>query len=67
MSDQYFVGGADVEGSGGFETATGALVAHLGDLSGPLYAFEVAERGFGYERWRGNFGVVCSVVVGREA
>ena len=32
--------------------STGALLAHLGDLSEPLYDIEVAERGFGYERWR---------------
>ena len=40
------------EGTGGSDTATRALLTHLGDLSEPLYAFEVAERGFGYERWR---------------
>ena len=41
-----------VEDPDGHETATRALLAHLGDLSEPLYDIEVAERGFRYERWR---------------
>ena len=40
------------EGPGAFERANGALLAHLGDLSEPLYDIEVAERGFRYEKWR---------------
>ena len=40
------------EGPEAFETANRALLAHLGDLSEPLYDFEVAERGFGYDKWR---------------
>ena len=40
------------EGPDTFETANGTLLAHLGDLSEPLYDIEVAERGSGYERWR---------------
>ena len=42
----------DAEGSDTFETATRALLVHLGDLSEPLYDIEVAERGFRFERWR---------------
>ncbi len=42
----------DTGGSDTFETATRALLAHLGDLSEPLYDIEVAERGFGSDRWR---------------
>ena len=30
----------------------GVDLAHLGDLSEPLYDIEVAERGFGSDRWR---------------
>ena len=40
------------EGPDTFDTATRALLAHLGDLSEPLYDIEVAERGFGSDRWR---------------
>lgn len=48
------VGGDGSSGAGaeGFETANGALLDHLGDLSEPLYDIEVAERGHGYDRWR---------------
>ncbi|MCY4135211.1 MAG: hypothetical protein OXG30_09915 [bacterium] len=38
--------------AGGFETANGALLAQLGDLSEPLYDIKVAERGHGYDKWR---------------
>lgn len=43
---------AGTEDPGAFETANRALLAHLGDLSEPLYDIEVAERGFDYEQWR---------------
>ena len=60
-------GASGTEGTDAFETANRALLAHLGDLSEPLYDIEVAERGFRHERWRiavedsngdANFGTV---------
>ena len=52
LAGSSFEAGNRDEGSGGFETANGALLAHLGNLSEPLYDIEVAERGYGYDRWR---------------
>ena len=51
-SGSAFVEAQGTEGTDTFDTANRALMAHLGDLSEPLYDIEVAERGHGYERWR---------------
>lgn len=44
--------GSSTAGGEGFETANGALLERLGDLSEPLYDIEVAESGHRYHRWR---------------
>lgn len=51
-SGSAYAAALGTEGTDTFDTANRALMAHLGDLSEPLYDIEVAERGHRHNRWR---------------
>ncbi len=51
-SGSAYAEASGTEGPDTFDTANRALMAHLGDLSEPLYDIEVAERGHRHTRWR---------------